>query len=94
MIVNDRVYFRMNTTTMVQKSDGMYAMTMDALLGTRELGGPFHDIDDVLDACFEEMTVADRSADAMFYVEIAKGQVSVRTFPVGAFPTESEVEAR
>ena len=75
------------------KHDGMYAMSMDANLHVRELGGPFNDIDDVLDACFDDMMEMDSGADTMLFVEVVGGQVAVNSFPVGAFPTKPAIAA-
>jgi hypothetical protein len=72
----------------VQLSDGLYAMTIGPDLSTRVLAGPFHDIDDVLDACFDELMATERDRDAVFYAEVLGGSAVVRAFPHGAFPME------
>lgn len=69
-----------------QRRDGMYAMCIDDQLSTQVLGGPFTDIDDVLDACFDSMMAKDRDASTMFYVQVEGSNTVVRAFPRGAFP--------
>ncbi|MFN0130940.1 MAG: hypothetical protein ACKVW3_00155 [Phycisphaerales bacterium] len=54
----------------IPTADGMYAMTLDPDLTTRVLGGPFNDIDDVLDACFDELMASDRGCDTVSYAEV------------------------
>jgi len=66
--------------------DGMYAMTIEPDLSTRVLGGPFDDIDYVLDACFDELMATDRDHDSVFYADVRGNSLSVRAFPQGAFP--------
>lgn len=68
-------------------ADGLYAMSVGASNDIRCLGGPFADIDDVLDACFDEMMARDCTPDAVFYIECATGRQWVRRFPQGAFPS-------
>ncbi|TWT46209.1 hypothetical protein RAS1_26580 [Phycisphaerae bacterium RAS1] len=50
----------------VPTTDGMYAMSLDPGLSARVIGGPFSDIDDVLDACFDELMATDRDHDTVF----------------------------
>jgi len=70
-------------------ADGIYAMTVESTGAARCLGGPFEDIDDVLDACFDEMMARDCSPSEVFYVERRDGMPMVRCFPDGAFPTNT-----
>jgi len=69
----------------------MYALAIDSALNTRVLGGPFTDIDEVLDVCFEELMATDGPPGSVFYAEKSEGGVFVREFPRGAFPFDSRV---
>jgi hypothetical protein len=72
-------------------ADGLYAMVVENVDGVRCLGGPFLDIDDVLDACFDEMMARDCGPEDVFYVERSGGKPRFHRFPKGAFPTPEEV---
>lgn len=79
-------------TTMQSRgpADGLYAMAAGAFDEVRCLGGPFSDIDDVLDACFDEMMARGCGVDAVYYIESSGGKRVARAFPAGAFPTDDE----
>ncbi|MBX3402552.1 MAG: hypothetical protein KF699_03970 [Phycisphaeraceae bacterium] len=80
----------MTTVRSGESADGLYAMAADAFDEVRCLGGPFADIDDVLDACFDEVMARGCGRDAVFYIERCGGRSVARAFPDGAFPADDE----
>ena len=83
----------MKAQTYNMREDGLYAMTIDPCDLARCLGGPFTDIDDVLDACFDEMMARDCGPSAVFYIERLDGKQIARRFPQGAFPTDEDLSS-
>lgn len=81
----------MNMTTI---ADGLHAMSVDPALATRILGGPFDDIDDVLDCCFDELMASGRGVESVFYVKVREGEAAVQHFPRNAFPGAEETSRR
>jgi hypothetical protein len=81
----------MKAQTNNMREDGLYAMTIDRCDLARCLGGPFTDIDDVLDACFDEMMARDCGPSAVFYIERLDGKQTARRFPQGAFQTDEDL---
>jgi hypothetical protein len=74
----------------ITRLDGMYGMSFHEGMEI-ELGGPFQDIDDLLDVCFNHLMATDLSIQSVFYIHVKNGLVEKRQFPVGAFPTDDEV---
>jgi hypothetical protein len=66
----------------------LYAALIDEDLRCEIVGGPFDDIDDVLDACWDSGAGTDLEFERFFVIEMGAGYPVVRTFPSGAFPTQ------
>lgn len=75
-------------------ADGLYPMTIEQDHSFRYLGGPFDNLDDVLDACFDDMLHRDRTQESYFYIECRHGQCTYLAFPFGAFPIDPEDPSR
>ena len=67
-------------------ADGLYALLLTNDLGARVLGGPYRDIDLVLNDCFDEILGANVDRRSVFYAEVRNGVPTVLEFPDGAFP--------
>jgi hypothetical protein len=70
--------------------DGLYAMIHDESGFARCLGGPYSDIDDVLDTCWDEVLGKDRAVSAVFYIRCVEGDVVKHEFLRGTFPNDDE----
>jgi len=69
-------------------TEGKFAIALESDLSTRILGGPFEDIDDLLDRCWDEVMASGRKVESLFFAERRQGDWFVQIFPPGVFPTE------
>jgi hypothetical protein len=54
------------------------------------IGGPFDDVDDLLDCCFGHMMEFDLAPESVGFIETQDGRPFARSFPRGAFPEPEE----
>jgi len=71
----------------------LYAARIHEDLRCEIIGGPFEDIDDVLDACWDRGAGNDLPVEQFFVIEAGGSHRVVRTFPQGTFPAEDAAEA-
>lgn len=68
----------------------LFAMARGEDGGVIQLGGPFEDIDDVLDCCWDHILGNDLSVDRTFLIETTSNGPVRREFPRGAFPEQDD----
>jgi hypothetical protein len=71
----------------------MFAMARTATGERKQIGGPFSDIDGVLDACWDHMAEHDAPAESVYFLESVGGCLLERQFPKGALPDGDEESA-
>jgi len=64
----------------------LHALAHDEAGGWRRIGGPFEDVDDLLDCCFDHMMRHDRPTSSVAFIETVDGVEHWRGFPRGALP--------
>ncbi len=71
----------------------LYAMARLPDGSVREIGGPFDDIDDVLDTAWGHMMSHDVTVESVFFFETVDGRQVQREFPRGALPDTTAAHA-
>lgn len=64
----------------------LYALGRDIEGAYARIGGPFEDVDDLLDCCFDHMMQHDLPNSAVAFIEKMDGVEHRRAFPRGALP--------
>lgn len=64
----------------------LYVGIVESDISLRRIGGPFDDIDDALDCCWDMVLGEDVPRESLFLIETGRGSPHVRALPADALP--------